>query len=88
MFNNLISNYINKLSINDIKIFSLKNNIYLNDKEINYVYNVLKKDYKKLLSNNYDIVFHDAKKYIENDNLKKIYNLYLDYRLKYQNFIN
>jgi len=88
MFYNLIINYINKLTIDDIKKFSITNNIILNDNELNYIYNVIKKDYKLLLSNNYNIVFNNAKDYIDETKLKKIYNLFIDYRSKYLNYLN
>ncbi|MBR3661400.1 MAG: DUF2624 family protein [Bacilli bacterium] len=88
MFLSILENYINKLTIKDIILFSNKNNILLNSKEINYIYNVIKNDYKTLLSDNYDKVFKKAKDYIEEEKLKKIYNLFLDYRSKYQNYFN
>ena len=88
MFYNLIINYIKNLNKNDILKFGLKNNINLNDKEIDYIYNTIKNKYIDLLSDNYNYIFEEGKSYIEQDKLKKIYNLYLDYRLKYINLIN
>lgn len=83
MFFNIIENYIPKLTKNDIVLFSNKNNINLCSNEVDYIYNVLKKDYKILLSNNYNVVFESASKIIDNQKLEKIYNLYLNYRKKY-----
>ena len=85
MFYKLIINYINKLTKEDIIIFSNKNNINLNNNELDYIYNKIKKDYLILLSDNYEIAFNDAKKFINENNLKKIYNLFIDYRNKYLN---
>jgi len=50
MFYNLIINYIKNLNKNDILNFGLKNNINLNDKEIDYIYNIIKNNYLDLLS--------------------------------------
>ena len=86
MFFSILDNYINKLTKDDIILFGKKNNITLTDKEINYIYNVIKNDYDILLSNNYQKVFDDASSYIKEDKLKKIYNLFLDYRNKYSSF--
>ena len=88
MFLNILENYLKKLSINDIILFANKNNIPLTITEVDYIYKTIKKDYKILLSDDYEKVFIEARAYIENDKLKKIYNLFLDYRHKYKNFLN
>lgn len=84
MYLKIIENYINKLSKDDIILFAFKNNIILKPNESDYLYNVIKNDYKILLGNNYNDVFNNAKNYIDSNKLKKIYNLYLDYREKYK----
>ena len=88
MFLKLIENYINKLTKNDLILFVNNNNIILNNIELDYIYNVVKKNYTKLLSDDYEKVFENAKSYINKDSLKKIYNLFIDYRLKYKNYLN
>ncbi|MBQ8892764.1 MAG: DUF2624 family protein [Bacilli bacterium] len=88
MFNKIIDNYIKNLNKNDILLFGQNNNIELSNSELNYIYNEIKNNYKILLSNNYMEVFNKAKDYIDNEKLKKIYNLFINYRLKYNNFLN
>ena len=88
MYLKIIENYINKLSKDDIILFAFKNNIILKPNESDYLYNVIKNDYKILLGNNYNDVFNNAKNYIDSNKLKKIYNLYLDYREKYKFYFN
>ena len=88
MYEKIIENYINNISLNDITYFALKNNINLNDQELDYLYKTIKEKYKVLLSNNYEIVLNEAKKYLTIDNYKKIYNLFLDYRNKFQMFLS
>jgi len=88
MFFKIIENYINNLNKNDIILFANKNNINLSNKELDYIYNTIKNDYKLLLSDNYNIIFKNASNVINHDKLKKIYNLFLDYRNKYINYLN
>jgi len=88
MFFKIIENYINNLNKNDIILFANKNNINLSNKELDYIYNTIKNDYKILLSDNYNIIFKNASNVINHDKLKKIYNLFLDYRNKYINYLN
>ena len=88
MFNNVIENYISKLTKDDIVLFAFKNNIILKPNEADYLYNVIKNDYQILLSNDYQNVFNKAKNYLDEKTLKKLYNLFLDYRDKYKNFLN
>ena len=88
MYELIIKNYINNLSKDDIVYFALKNNICLNDLELDYVYKTIKKNYKVLLSDNYQTIFNDGKKYLTRENYEKICNLFLDYRNKFQHFLN
>ncbi len=85
MYELIIENYLNNLTKNDIVFFALKNNINLNNQELDYVFKTIKKDYKLLLGNNYNQVFLNAKDYLSKDNYEKILSLYLKYREKYQN---
>ena len=87
MYELIIKNYINKLSKNDIVYFALKNNICLNDLELDYVYKTIKNNYKTLLSDDYVIIFNEGKNYLTCDNYEKICNLFLDYRNKFQNYL-
>ena len=88
MYLKIIENYINKLNKDDIIIFAFKNDIILKPNELDYLYKIIKKDYKILLSNNYQEIFNKSKDYINENNLKKIYNLFLDYREKYKSYFN
>ena len=88
MFNNLIENYLNKLTKDDIVLYAFKNNIILKPNETDYIYKIIKNDYKILLGDNYETIFNNAKDFIEKENLKKLYNLFLDYRDKYKNYLS
>lgn len=84
----IISNYISKLDKNNITYFALKNDIRLNDNELDYVYKTIKNDYKILLSNNYESVFNESRNKLSLENYDKLYKLYLVYRKMYEGFLN
>lgn len=84
----IISNYISKLDKNNITYFALKNDIRLNDNELDYVYKTIKNDYKILLSNNYESVFNESRNKLSSENYDKLYKLYLVYRKMYEEFLN
>ena len=88
MYNKIIENYISKLTKDEVILYAFKNDIILNPNEANYLFNIIKNKYQILLSDNYEIIFKEANNYISKNNLKKLYNLFLDYRAKYKNLIN
>ena len=65
---------------------ALKNDIHLSDNELDYLYLTLKKEYKILLSDDYQVVFDKAKSNLSDVNLQKLLNLYLVYRKMYEGF--
>lgn len=69
---NLIEPYINNISKNDINNFALKNNINLNNNELEFIYNFIKTRYKDVLSNpsNFNLVKY--KQNFSNENFIKI----------------
>lgn len=48
---NLITNYINKLTKEDIINFAKKNNLNPSEKEIDFVYTFIKSNYKSVINN-------------------------------------
>lgn len=88
MYNKIIENYISKLTKDEVILYAFKNDIILNPNEADYLFNIIKNKYQILLSDNYEIIFKEANNYISKNNLKKLYNLFLDYRAKYKNLIN
>ena len=83
MKDKLLKNYINKLSVNDINNFAVKNDIILNKDELNTVYDIIKNDYDELLYGNSDNVFNKLKSNVSSDNYDKIINLFFLYKKKY-----
>lgn len=83
----LIKNYINKLTINDISSMAIKNNINLNNKELNFVYNKIKNNYNDLLYGDPTNIFNELKNNVSENNYCKIKELFNTYKQKYQSLL-
>ena len=81
--NNIIENYVNKLTISDIKIFLEKNDIYLNKNELLFTYQNIKNNWKDILNNKDSFNINDYAKYYSKDNFNKLNNIINEYRNKY-----
>lgn len=79
MNSNILKMYINKLDRNDIKMFFIKENINVNNEEFEYLFNILKNDYGKILNNDKNII-NDIKNNINNDAYNKLLNLLNKYK--------
>ena len=85
--NSLVGQYVNKLTINNINDFALKNNIKLNKKELNVLLEVAKKHYSELLEDNSKDVEDYLKDHLTNENYDKVVGLYYEYKEKYQGYL-
>lgn len=86
--NNMIKNYIAKLTKEQIASFALMHNIVLNEQELNFTYEFVKKHGEEALSD-FDNFNIDAYKdnYTEN-NFGKIKTLFKEYSDKFKPFLN
>lgn len=84
MYQSFIKNYINKLKIEDIYSFCIKEGITPNDKDIEVVYRYIKTYQEKLLS---DPLFYinDIKNKISSYSYNEVLRLYSKYK-KLANF--
>ena len=82
---NIIKNYVNNLTINDIRSFALKNDIDLSNLELSIIYETLNNNLDNLLYNS-ESVFTNLKDKFSVDNYTKIYNLYNSYKKRYGNY--
>jgi predicted sulfurtransferase len=76
----IINSYINKLTRDDIIAFSKKNDINLENNEIDILLEIVKNDWKELLSNP-DQFLADIRNKVSDNTYKNIiyfYNLYSD----------
>lgn len=84
--NSLIKQYINKIDINNINDFGIKNNIYLDKKELDCLYDVIKNRYDEIIKD--DSLIKDClKDNLKKENYDKILNLYEKYRALYGNYL-
>ncbi len=84
--NNIIKKYVSMITIKDISDFGIKNDIYLDDNELNTLYNVIKNNYEMLLTDD-KRVFNYLENKIKFDNLDKIKTLFYEYKKRYQNYL-
>ena len=77
----LIEPYINNLTKDEINSFALKNNIKLNNNELDFIYNLVKTRYKEILSNPNSVSFARYKNNFSNENFVKINGLVNKYKM-------
>lgn len=84
---NLIERYMNKLTIQDVKNFALKNNVNLSEEELNFTYEFVKKNWSTLLSNPNMFHFERYKDKFSEENYLKINQLIKEYLTRYKSFL-
>lgn len=82
----IIKNYINNMTIEDVNNIAVKNNIHLNNQELNFLYNFIKKNYEVLYANP-NIDLSKYKPNFTEENFNKIINLIDEYKIKYASFL-
>ena len=82
----LIKNYIDLLSIDKLKSFALKNNINLNEEQLEYILNLTKNSWEDILIND-DKYFKLLQDKIDQSNLDKIRELFLYYKNRYKGYL-
>ena len=83
----LIGLYINKITLNNINDLALKNNINLNKKELNILFDVVKNRYKEVLYDDDSLVKSYLHDNLSAENYDKVIRIYDDYRIKYGNYL-
>ena len=78
---NIIEPYISKINKSDINTFALKNNIKLNNNELDFIYNFIKTKYKEVLKNPNNFNFTKYKNNFSNENFIKINGLINRYKM-------
>ncbi len=83
----IIKQYIDKITIDDIYNFGVKNNIILNNKDLNLIYNCIKKNWKIIIFGDINPIFNNIKPNLDEETFNKIKNLYFKYKEKYKNYL-
>lgn len=81
--NNIISNYVERLTKEDIIKFANMNNLSVSDSEIDFVYTFIKRNYKSVLNNPNSFNLSLYREKFSEDNYLFLENLIK----KYKNFI-
>ena len=79
----LIKEYINKLTIDDIKNYANKKNISITEYDAIILYTYAKKNYQDFLKGNDEIIINELKEKLNPNTFKEAYKLYLEYKIKY-----
>lgn len=87
MIKKIINNKINNLTLEELKKLAINNNIDLNNQELNYIYNIIKKDWNNFLYKDPNPILQNIKNNINQESYNKLYTLYIYYKNKYQNYL-
>ena len=88
MIKKMIENYIYNMKNIDVKNFAFKNDIILNDNEVEYILNVIQKNYHILIYGNPELIFNDLKNKFPLETVNKIEKLYIEFKSKYSSYLN
>lgn len=86
MVQKLIENYVYNMKEIDVKNFALKNGIILNDDEVIYVLNIIKKNYRTIIYGNPEPIFSDLKNKFPLETVNKVEKLYIEFKSKYETY--
>lgn len=78
----LIKNYVSRMTKEDVIRFTQKNDIYLNEYELDFTYRFIKKNYEALYANP-NIDLSKYKEQFSEENYNKIMKLVAEYKAKY-----
>ena len=84
---NLIQRYMSKISKEDINNFAIKKNINLNENELDFTYNFIKKNWNQILSNPNMLNLDRYKNKYSEENFNKIKILFNEYYSKYHKYL-
>ena len=78
----LISEYVNRMTIDDVNNFALKNGIILKDDEIKLIYDHIKKNWRTIVFGNPRGIL-ELKSKLDNNSYQKIEALYVYFKNLY-----
>lgn len=82
---NIISLYLNKLTIEDVSKFALSKNVLLSNEELSFTYNFIKKNGLSILKNPTIFDINRYSKYYSSENFIKVKQIYNEYYQKFNN---
>lgn len=87
MIEKLIGQYVNKLTLTEIKEFAKKNGIVINNDVAKLIYKYIKEDWHTICYGNARPILDEVKKQIDLDTYQKIEDLYVEFKQKYQDYL-
>ena len=78
----LIEEYVNRMRIEDVNKFALRQGIILNDDELNIIFTYIKNNYKTILYGNPKDILLEIKDKVSSLTYNKIENLYMKFKDK------
>ena len=84
---NIIERYINLMTKEDVRNFATKKNIQLSEKELDFTYNFIKKNYKNYFANPKVFNLELYKNEYTKENFSKITKVYQEYIQRYANYL-
>ena len=84
---NIIELYINKLNKEDITNVAISKNIYLNNEELDFTYEFIKKNWKDIIKNPNLFNIDRYKNKYTPENFIKIKKVFQEYFQKYRNYL-
>lgn len=82
----LIRNYIETLSIEKLNGFGIKNDIHLNNNELEYLLNLIKENFEDILKDDTKYL-EELKNNINDEDFIKIKNLFTYYKNRYKGYL-
>ena len=84
----LIREYVNRLRKEDVNNYALKQNIVLDNSEIDFIYSYIKNNYRKILSRDISLSLDEVKPKLRDSTYNKLVILIYNNRDKIKSFIN
>ncbi|MBQ9834070.1 MAG: hypothetical protein IJO33_02655 [Bacilli bacterium] len=84
---NLIEKYMNKMTVNDVNNFAISKGVNLNNEELQFTYDFIKKNYKTILGNPSLLNLDLYKNKFSPENFEKVKKILNEYYTKYQRFL-
>lgn len=87
MFQNLIKNYVDKLTIKDIDAFALKNEVILSSSEKENILKIIKDNWYDLIYGDYEEILSSNRNNVSKEAYSKILVLAQEYKKRYQSLL-
>lgn len=84
----LIREYVNRLRKEDVNNYALKQNIVLDNSEIDFIYSYIKNNYRKILNRDISLSLEEVKPKLKDSTYNKLVILIYNNRDKINSFIN